>query len=77
MQQVQNSVQFESGLRLLLDDGATEFIEIGPGNTLSGFLKKTAKELGKEITLYNVENSESLHAVIRQFADRSAEESCC
>lgn len=60
VQQVQNSVQFEASLRLLLSDGATEFIEIGPGNTLSGFLKKTAKELGKEITLYNVEDSDSL-----------------
>ena len=67
VQQVQNSVQFETSLRLLLDDGATEFIEIGPGNTLSGFLKKTAKELGKEITIYNVESSESLNALLNCF----------
>ena len=70
VQQVQNSVQFEASLRLLLNDGATEFIEIGPGNTLSGFLKKTAKELGKEITIYNVESSESLRAVISQFEEK-------
>lgn len=66
VQQVQNSVKFEKSLRQLLDDGATEFIEIGPGNTLSGFLKKTAKELGKEITIFNIENSEGLRAVICQ-----------
>ena len=66
VQQVQNSVQFETSLRLLLNDGATEFIEIGPGNTLSGFLKKTAKEQGKEITIFNIENSEGLRAVICQ-----------
>ena len=67
VQQVQNSVRFEDSLRRLLDDGATEFIEIGPGNTLSGFVKKTAKELSKEITLYNVESSESLKTLISQF----------
>lgn len=66
VQQVQNSVQFEKSLRLLLEDGATEFIEIGPGNTLSGFLKKTAKELGKEIVLYNIENSEDLRGILCQ-----------
>ena len=70
VQQVQNSVQFETSLRLLLDDGATEFVEIGPGNTLSGFLKKTAKELGKEITIYNVESSESLNALLNCFEGR-------
>ena len=69
VQQVQNSVQFEASLRLLLIDGATEFIEIGPGNTLSGFLKKTAKELGKEITIFNVEDSAGLHALISRFEE--------
>jgi len=69
VQQVQNSVQFEASLRVLLNDGATEFIEIGPGNTLSGFLKKTAKELGKEITIFNVEDSAGLHALISRFEE--------
>ena len=66
VQQVQNSVRFEESLRLLLNDNATRFVEIGPGNTLSGFLKKTAKEMGKEIELYNIESSESLRAFISQ-----------
>lgn len=64
VQQVQNSVQFESTLRLLLAAGATNFIEIGPGNTLSGFLKKTAKEVGAEINIYNIETKESLISLI-------------
>ena len=72
VEQVQNSVQFETSLRLLLEDGATEFIEIGPGNTLSGFLKKTAKDLGKEITIFNVESSESLRVLLSQFKGKTA-----
>ena len=72
VQQVQSSVQFEKSMRLLLDDGATEFIEIGPGNTLSGFLKKTAKESGKDITIYNVENTESLQGLLDRFKEKNS-----
>lgn len=46
VRQVQSSVYLEQDLGALLDAGYTEFLEIGPGNTLSGFLKKTAKAKG-------------------------------
>ena len=51
------------------DKSDSLIIEIGPGNTLSGFLKKTAKELGKEITIFNVEDSAGLHALISRFEE--------
>lgn len=73
VQQVQNSVRFEESLRLLLNDGVTQFIEIGPGNTLSGFLKKTAKELGKEITVFHVEDGAGLSAVISRLEENNGE----
>ena len=44
--QVSNSVRFESDAEALLKAGAETFIEIGPGNALSGFVKKTAMKLG-------------------------------
>ncbi|MGN0161688.1 MAG: ACP S-malonyltransferase [Lachnospiraceae bacterium] len=62
--QVQNSVHFEESITRLLNEGADVFVEIGPGSTLSGFLKKTAKALEKEITVYNIETAESLHKII-------------
>ena len=64
--QVQSSVKFESDLRKFLEAGAENFIEIGPGNALSGFLKKTAKAMGKEINVYKVETVEDLEELEKQ-----------
>lgn len=62
--QVKNSVRFEESLKKLMEAGADTFVEIGPGNTLSGFLKKTAKEVGKEINVYGIDSAEDLKQLI-------------
>ena len=62
--QVQSSVRFEDSLRKLMEAGADTFVEIGPGNALSGFAKKTAKAIGKEITIYTIDTAEDLKKVI-------------
>lgn len=66
--QIQNGVRFEESVTRLMEDGADTFVEIGPGNTLSGFVKKTAKALGKEVTVYTIDNAENLAAVIEALA---------
>ena len=40
--------------------GADTFVAIGPGKTLSGFVKKVSKHLEKEVTVLNIENVETL-----------------
>lgn len=64
VRQVQNPVLVEKSLTTLLKEGYDEFIEIGPGKTLSGFVKKCAKPLGiKDFsikTINTVEDFESL-----------------
>ena len=62
--QIQNGVHFEESVSRLMEDGADTFVEIGPGNTLSGFVKKTAKALGKEVKVYTIDSAENLEAVI-------------
>jgi [acyl-carrier-protein] S-malonyltransferase len=47
-QQISSSVRFEQTIRNMMDDGITRFIEIGPGKTLSGFVKKTVRAVSKE-----------------------------
>ena len=62
--QIQNSVQFESQILRFLEAGADTFVEIGPGNTLAGFVKKTAKEINKKVTVYTIDTAEDLKALI-------------
>ncbi len=59
--QVYSPVRFEQSVRRLISDGVDTFVEIGPGRTLSGFVKKIAKDMGVEaVNIKNVEKPEDL-----------------
>ena len=49
-------------LKTMLDAGIDTFIEIGPGRTLSGFVKRL--DTDKEVTILNVNNVETLEKVL-------------
>ena len=65
-QQIQNSVYFENDIRMFMENGATLFVEIGPGNALSGFVKKTAREMGKDVNVFTIDKAEDLKALIEK-----------
>ena len=44
-EKVSSSVRWQQTIERLLADGADEFVEIGPGRTLSGFVKKINREV--------------------------------
>ena len=52
--QVQSPVRFEEDLRSLIRAGVDEFIEIGPGKVLSGFLTKTARSMGLKVRSFSI-----------------------
>ncbi len=54
--QVMSSVLWEQTIRKMIADGITDFIEIGPGKTLSGFVKK----IDRGLNIYNIEDIASL-----------------
>lgn len=54
--QVSNSVKWIQCVEAMLKDGVDTFIEIGPGRTLSSFVKK----INKEVTIVNVDKYEDL-----------------
>lgn len=56
--QVMCSVLWEQTIRKMINDGVRNFVEIGPGKTLSSFVKKIDRGLG----IYNVEDRASLEA---------------
>lgn len=66
VKQVQSSVQFEKSLEEFLEAGAEEFIEIGSGNTLSGFVKKSAKSMKKNISVHSIDSVESLQVYLNK-----------
>lgn len=64
--QVKNGVHFEESVVKLMEAGADNFVEIGPGGTLSGFVKKTAKALGKDVNVVTIDTAEDLKKVLEK-----------
>ncbi len=62
--QVSASVKWQQTIEKMIEDGVDTFIEIGPGKTLSGFMKKITKELGCECKVFNVEKWDDIAAVV-------------
>jgi [acyl-carrier-protein] S-malonyltransferase len=56
IKQVMNPVKWEDTVKYLYDQGVDTFIEVGPGKTLSGFVKRTVKG----VKIFNVEDMKSL-----------------
>lgn len=54
--QVSASVRWQQTMERMIADGVTVFIEIGPGKTLSGFMRK----INKDVTVINIEKTEDL-----------------
>jgi [acyl-carrier-protein] S-malonyltransferase len=59
--QVTASVRWEASMRYLLAQGFTRFIELGPGNALSGFMKR----IDKTAQMLNVSDVPSLEATVK------------
>ncbi|MDU6248665.1 MAG: hypothetical protein E6612_07065 [Paeniclostridium sordellii] len=64
IEQVSSSVLWEDSIEKLIDEGFDTFIEIGPGKTLKGFIKKISSRKKSEINVYNIENMESMNEFI-------------
>ena len=59
-----SSVRFDKAIELMKEQGITDFIEIGPGKTLTGFVKKDYPEA----EINNVNNLQSLEEVILKYS---------
>lgn len=54
--QVSSSVRWQQSVEAMLADGVDTFIEIGPGKTLAGFIKK----ITRDVNVFNIEKLEDL-----------------
>lgn len=61
--QVSSSVKWQQTIEKMIADGADTFIEIGPGRTLSGFMRKINKDM-KVMNVEKVEDLEKLSGLV-------------
>lgn len=59
MRQVASPVRWQQSVEKMIADGVDTFVEIGPGKTLSGFMRKINKDV-KTINIEKVEDLEKL-----------------
>ncbi len=59
--QVYSSVKWQQSVENMIDAGVDTFIEIGPGKTLTGFIKK----INKDVKSYNIQKFEDVEAVVK------------
>ncbi len=64
VKQVQSSVYLENNLRYLIQAGYRNFIEIGPGRTMAGFLNRTAKAMGIAVNVQSIDTVEDFKKVV-------------
>ena len=60
VEQVTSSVLWETSIRYLVEQGFTRFIELGPGNALTGFMRR----IDRDLEVYNISDCESLEKTV-------------
>lgn len=66
VRQVSSSVRWEQSMRKMIEQGIDTFVEIGPGKTLSGFMKK----IDKNVKMYRISTWEEADAVCGELLKR-------
>ena len=61
-QQVASPVLWQQSVEAMIADGVDRFVEIGPGRTLAGFMRK----ISKEVKVYNVGTWEDVDKVVQE-----------
>jgi [acyl-carrier-protein] S-malonyltransferase len=60
VRQIPGAVRWQATLELLLDQGVTTFLELGPGKVLAGLVKRQAKDRGVEVSTFSLGVPEDL-----------------
>ena len=60
--QISSPVRWEESVRTMIEDGVDIFVEIGPGKTLAGFMRR----IDKGVKVYNIETWEDMEKVIAE-----------
>lgn len=68
LRQVEAPVRWSESIKLLMDEGVTLFIEVGPGKVLSGLVKRISREL-KALSVSDVESLDAAAQALERLKD--------
>lgn len=60
--QISSSVKWQQSVETMIKEGVDTFVEIGPGKTLAGFMKK----IDRTVKVYNIQTVEDVDKVISE-----------
>lgn len=63
--QVSSSVMWEQSIRRMIAEGVDIFVEIGPGKTLSGFMRK----IDRSVNMFKIGSMEEMHTVVEKIKE--------
>ncbi len=58
--QISSPVKWQQSVEKMIEEGVDTFVEIGPGRTLCGFMKK----INKEVKVLNIDKYEDLEKAL-------------
>lgn len=70
-EQISEPVRWQQSMEYMIQNGVDTFVEIGPGRTLSGFLRK----ISREVKVYQVSTWEEMEQAVKVLAEQ--EEQVC
>lgn len=68
--QLTTAVHFEQSVQTMLDCGVDTFLELGPGKTLAGFVRKKAKVLGRRVFSNRMDSVREFQASVAEIKSR-------
>ena len=70
VKQVSSSVKWQQRVEKMIAEGIDTFVEIGPGKTLSGFMRK----INRNVTVMNIQNVEDFKKAVEFFEQQKEED---
>lgn len=64
--QVSASVRWQQSMEYMIANGVDTFVEIGPGRTLSGFMRK----INRNVNMYHISTWEDMESVVKELCGR-------
>lgn len=65
--QISSPVRWQQSVERMIAEGADTFVEIGPGRTLTGFMKK----ISRDVTVYNIETVADMNEVLKKLGGKA------